>query len=117
MNQEIWFFQKGFYAVHINDSKLKQKLDVLKNFKRINTYYDSSGVRGWDYVIPADMYNKVARLLKIPLKTKNANRVRAGKQSKVADGTEQYDLTKVNMHQTLLDASKTEEASKDTTST
>ena len=52
MNQEIWFFQKGFYAVHIIDSKLKRKFDFLKNFKRITTYYDSDGVCGWDFCSP-----------------------------------------------------------------
>ena len=61
MSQEIWFFQKGFYAVHIIDSKLKRKLDFLKNFKLMTTYYDSTGVRGWDFLLPAEMYNKVTR--------------------------------------------------------
>lgn len=64
MAQEIWFFQKGFYAVHIIDSKLKRKLDFLKNFKLITTYYDSTGVSGWDFLLPAEMYGKVVRWIK-----------------------------------------------------
>ncbi len=64
MTQEIWLFQKGYYAVHIMDTKLKLKLDFLKNFKRITTYYDSNGVCGWDFLLPADMYTKVSRWIK-----------------------------------------------------
>ena len=70
MNQEIWLFQQGFYAVHIIDSKLKRKLDFLKNFKRITTYYDSTGERGWDFLFPADMYKKAVKWIKSNNKAK-----------------------------------------------
>jgi hypothetical protein len=46
------------------DAKLKRKLDFLKNFKLITTYYDSTGVSGWDFLLPAQMYNKVVRWIK-----------------------------------------------------
>jgi len=65
MKNEIWLFQKGFYAVHITDSKLKHKFDFLKNFKLITTYFYPKGVMGWDFLVPAEMYNKTVRLLKL----------------------------------------------------
>jgi hypothetical protein len=64
MRSEIWLFQNGIYAVHITDSKLKNKFDFLKNFKLITTYFYPNGVKGWDYLIPAEMYKKVKRWLK-----------------------------------------------------
>ena len=64
MRQEIWLFQKGFYLAHIIDTKLKRKLDFLKNFKLITTYYDSTGVSGWDFLLPDAMYSKVVRWIK-----------------------------------------------------
>jgi hypothetical protein len=64
MNQEVWFFQQGFYVIHIIDSKLKRKLDFLKNFKQINTYFYPNGVRGWDFLFPAKLYNKAVRWIK-----------------------------------------------------
>ena len=64
MNNEIWLFQKGMYAVHIMDSKLKTKFDFLKNFKLITTYKYPNGVRGWDYLIPSELYAKALKLIK-----------------------------------------------------
>jgi hypothetical protein len=64
MSNEIWLFQKGIYAVHIIDAKLKVKFDFLKNFKLISTYSYPEGIKGWDYLIPAEMYNKAVKLIK-----------------------------------------------------
>jgi len=64
MNNEIWLFQNGIYAVHIVDSKLKNKFDFLKNFRLITTYHYPNGVKGWDYLIPDELYAKAAKLIK-----------------------------------------------------
>jgi hypothetical protein len=64
MKQEIWFFQKGFYAVHVMDTKLKHKFDFLKNIKQITAYSYPSGVKAWDFLLPAEMYKKVVRMIK-----------------------------------------------------
>jgi hypothetical protein len=64
MNQEIRLFQKGFYAVYIIDLKLKRKLDFLKNFKLMTTYFYPNGGRAWEYILPAQMYSKVVRWIK-----------------------------------------------------
>ena len=64
MKNAIRFFQSGVYAVHIIDTKLKGKIDALNNSKLINTYFYPNGTKGWDYLIPAELYNKAARLLK-----------------------------------------------------
>ncbi len=115
MKQEIWWFQTGEYKACITDSKLKRRLDFLKDVV-LRDHYLYQGRKAWGYTFPAKLYNKIANLLKLPLKTKNLNRVQAGKQSKVADGVERYDLAKVVSTETPLDASKIAVASKDTSS-
>ena len=64
MRQEIWLFQKGFYLAHIMDAKLKRKLDFLKNFKLMTTYSYPNGAKGWDYILPAQMYKKAVKWIK-----------------------------------------------------
>jgi len=61
MKQKIWFFQEGFYAVHVIDSKLKRRLDFLKYIRQITAYSYPSGIKAWDFLIPVEMYNKVTR--------------------------------------------------------
>ena len=83
---------------------------------RSRDHYYYQGRKAWGYTFPAKLYNKIASLLGKPLKTKSSKRVQAGKQSRVADGTERYDLAKVVSTETPLDALKIEVVSKDTTS-
>ena len=115
MEQHIWFFQQGTYKVYIEDIRLKNKFDWLKGFNRGGTYCNKEGKQGWDYTFSAGSYDKVARLLKLPLKKKNKNQIMAGKLSKVGVATEKGDFTHANSHQVPTIASKSEEVSKDTT--
>ena len=96
MNNEIWFYEQGYYKAYFENRKIKNKLDFWKDCRVGCQYYYPQGKRGWDYILDSRLYNKVAKLLGLPLKLKNKNRVLAGKQSKVARNMERYDLAKVN---------------------
>lgn len=96
MRNEIWKMYSDEYMLYVEDNKIKKRLDFLKDV-RLSTqgYNPKTGKRGWGYMFPARLYNKMARLLKLPLKQKSFNRVWAGKNSKVANNEKRYDLTKV----------------------
>lgn len=93
MENEIWFYYRGFYKAYIQDYKIKQKLDDWKDCKIQCSYFMPGGKNGWDYVFPAKKYSRIAKLLNLPLKKKNQNRVFAGKNSKVVKAKKGGDFT------------------------
>ena len=95
MKQEIWPYGKGLYKVLVEDKKVKVRIERWKDLKLSCRYSHPDGWCGWDYIFPARLYNKVAKLLGLPLQNKNPHRVLVGLSSKVSNGENRYDLTKV----------------------
>ncbi|KPK42925.1 MAG: hypothetical protein AMJ78_00770 [Omnitrophica WOR_2 bacterium SM23_29] len=78
MNPEIWPYYRGYYKVYTEDYEIVKKLSSWKDCRHSNTYYRNEKVIGWDMVFPSRFYNKVARLVGLPLGKKNPNRKRQG---------------------------------------
>ena len=84
MENEIWLYYRGFYKAFTQEYEIKRKLDSWKDCKVQCSYIMPDGKNGWDYVFPAKIYNRVAKLLNLPSKKKNKNKILAGKNSNVA---------------------------------
>jgi hypothetical protein len=98
MKPHIWFFEKGFYKVYLNDYEVKKILSTWKDCHASCQYYFPSGKKGWDFIFPAKLYNKVAQLATLPAKEKHPNRVLSGKGLKIGKGQVWGDLPQVNLN-------------------
>ncbi len=81
MSELIWFWSRGFYKVYIDKYELKEKISKWKEAKLHCHYYYPKGKKGWDFIIPSKYYNRVAKELGLPLKSKNGNRVKSGQKA------------------------------------
>ncbi len=105
MIDSIESWERGFYVVPVKDKAIKAKLAGWKDVGHLATHYG----KGWEYVFPARLYDRVAKLTGFPLKKKNANRVLAGKRSKVSTGEKRHVFTKVNPQESAFPDTKTEQ--------
>lgn len=93
--EEVWSYGRGYYKVFVNDCSLKNKIDRWKDFKLSCRYCLADGTKGWDYIFPSKRYNRIAKLLNLPPKQKNINRVLSGKLSKVANAEKRHIFAKI----------------------
>ena len=96
MQLEPWDFGRGLLRVQIDDVHIAEKFARLKHFKQSGIYWCPDGRRGWYFIFPSRFENQARKLLGLPLKEKNKNRVLAGKNSKIGQKILRYDLAKVN---------------------
>jgi hypothetical protein len=80
LTKTIWFWKRGYFKVYIDNLKIRQKVDRWKEAKLHCTYSFPNGQMGWDFIITTKLYNRIAELLNLPSRTKNVNRVEAGKR-------------------------------------
>jgi len=84
MQSEIWEYDRGFYKVYLENAEIKRKItswDGCKETVRQHChYFHPDGKIGWDIIFPGKYYDKIARLLGLPLKAKNQNRVDHGRK-------------------------------------
>lgn len=79
MISEIRPYYKGYCKVYTKDYEAKQKIASWQSCKQSNTYYNRYGqLMGWDLIFFSKLYNRVAKLVNLPQKGKNSNRLRHG---------------------------------------
>lgn len=79
MTPEIWPYYRGFYKVYTENYEAVRKIASWEGCRRSCTYYTQNGkLFGWDLIFPSKLYNKVARLVGLPLKRKNPSRQKQG---------------------------------------
>jgi len=79
MRSEIWEWYRGYYKVYLEDSVIKRQITGWGECKEHCYYFHLDGKRGWDVIFPSKLYNRVAKLVSLPLKQKNLKRVQLGR--------------------------------------
>lgn len=78
---EIWSYSKGYYKVYLENGNLAKKIAGWRDGQPAGRYFDRKGRHiGWDIIFPSRLYNRVAKLIGMPGRQKNPNRVRQGKK-------------------------------------
>ena len=81
MQPEIWPYYRGYYKVYTEDYDVVRKIASWEGCRRSCTYYAQNGrLFGWDLIFPSNLYNKVARLVGLPARPKDPNRVAHGEK-------------------------------------
>ena len=82
METEIWKYDTGRYKIYVENRDLKNKLMSWKECIRHCVYSHMSNMRaiGWDFIFPREIYNRVAKLVGLPPKAKDAEKVAHGKK-------------------------------------
>jgi len=75
MKSEIWPWYRGFYKVYLEDSEKKRQIAGWQGCKEHCKYFLPDGRQGWDVIFPSRLYDKVARIVSLPLKKRNPKRV------------------------------------------
>jgi len=78
MDSEIWEWFRGYYKVYLEDSKVKRQIASWDECKEHCKYFHSDGRLGWDIIFPSRLFNRIAKLVSLPLKRKNMKRVLHG---------------------------------------
>lgn len=86
---ELWSYSKGYYKVYLEDRSFANKIASRKDCQQVGRYYNKRGrLIGWDLIFPSRLYNRVARIVGLPTKQKNPNRIRQGK--KIAEAHQKH---------------------------
>ena len=80
MNTESWRWKRGYWKFFILDGKIKEKVARWKKAKLHCRYFLPNGKRAWDFIVPSELYNRLAQLLDIPLRKKSPKRIIAGEK-------------------------------------
>lgn len=82
MYSEIWKYDSGRYKVYVECRNLRIRLRAWKDCVMHSSYSHvrDMGEIGWDFIFPARMYDRVARLVGLPARKKNPERVARGSE-------------------------------------
>ena len=83
MINNIWKYQGNSFKAHCTDSSLAKRIASWEGCEKSGTYYYPDGHREMDVLFPVKLYNRVAELLKLPLRQKNPKRVAHGQRMSV----------------------------------
>jgi len=76
-------FYGNIYKAHCKDPVVAKKIAGWEDCERSSVYDYPDGHREMDVIFPGRLYNRVAELLKLPLKEKNPKRVAHGQRMSV----------------------------------
>lgn len=82
-NGGIWRFDGNIYKAHCKDPAVAKKIAGWEGCELSSVYSYPDGHREADVTFPSRLYNRVAQLLKLPLREKNPNRVAQGQRISV----------------------------------
>lgn len=77
-NGGIWRFCGSIFKAHCKDTVMAKKIAGWEDCERSSVYHYPDGHREMDVLFPGKLYNRVAELLKLPLRQKNPKRVAHG---------------------------------------
>ena len=103
----IWKYQGNTFKAHCTDIALAKRIASWDGCERSGTYYHPDGHNEMDVIFPARLYNRVAELLKSPLRQKNPKRVAHGREMSVINKKHRF------LRNTKLQKSTSEGASKE----
>ena len=75
---EIWSFDRGRYLLFTKEKKNLSKILRWKKVELFGIYSFPDGLTGISIIFPSSIYNRIARELGFPKKTKSPGRVEWG---------------------------------------
>ena len=82
-NGGIWRFCGNIYKAHCKDTAVGKRIAGWEDCERSSVCHYPDGHREMDVIFPGRLYNRVAELLKLPLRQKNPKRVAQGQRMSV----------------------------------
>lgn len=83
MSNDIWKYQGNTFKAHCMEVFLAKRIATWDGCEKSATYYYPDGHNEMDVIFPVRLYNRVAELLKLPLRQKNPKRVAQGQEMSV----------------------------------
>jgi len=83
LTNEIWRYEGNIYKAHCMDPAVARQIAGWERCERSAVYHYPDGHREMDVLFPGRFYNRVAELLKLPLRQKNPKRVAQGRKMSV----------------------------------
>lgn len=80
---DIWKYQGNTFEVHCTDTSVGRRIASWEGCEKSAIYYYPDGHNEMDVLFPVGLYNRVAELLKLPLRQKNPKRVAQGRKMSV----------------------------------
>ncbi|TFB11821.1 hypothetical protein E3V33_06075 [Candidatus Marinimicrobia bacterium MT.SAG.4] len=88
---EIWLYGRGFYKCYIENLDVVKLIMRWSSVERCSIYYTSSmRIFAYDFVFPTPTYNRVAKALGMPMKSKSIKRVIQGQRLHEVDRIAQF---------------------------
>ena len=78
-----WSYYPSEFKVWISPEypDIRRKIERWGESQKCATYFYPDGAVTWDFIIPAKLYDRVAKLIGVPKRRKNPGRVAAGKKT------------------------------------
>ena len=92
---EIWSLGRGWFQLF---TKNLEKLTKIKRWEKVienGIYYFPDGAIGRSFIFPSSIYNRIARELGLPQKTKSPGRVKQGQRLQKVNSIEQVNSSKL----------------------
>ena len=83
LSNDIWKYQGNTFKAHCMEVFLAKRIATWDGCEKSATYYYPDGHNEMDVLFPVRLYNRVAELLKLPLREKNLKRVVHGRKMSV----------------------------------
>ena len=80
MNPKIWRYFKPNFKVYLENWKLTKRIASWNCCWISSDYWFRDGTLGWDIIFPPKYYDRIAKLLSLPLKEKSVKRISNGKR-------------------------------------
>ena len=88
---EIWWYGRGFYKCYIENFDVVKRIMRWRSVEHCSFYYTRSmQIFAYDFVFPSPTYNRVAKALGLPMKSKSIKRVIQGQRLQKVDRIAQF---------------------------
>ena len=83
---EIWSYGRGFYKCYIENLDVVKRIVRWSSVERCSIYYTHSmRIFAYDFVFASRTYNRIARVLGLPMKSKSIKRIIQGQRLQKVD--------------------------------
>ena len=96
MISKIWQYGRGYYKCYTEDLESAKRIMRWSSVERCSFYYTRSmQIFAYDFVFPTPTYNRVAKALGLPMKSKSIKRVIQGQRLQKVDRIAQFKSSKL----------------------
>ena len=97
MKSEIWQYGRGYFKAFTEEADIAKRIMRWGSVERCSIYYTHSmRIFAYDFVFPTPTYNRVAKALGLPMKSKSIKRVIQGQRLQKVDRITEVKCSKLN---------------------